>query len=303
MPRLTNGPRCQKEWNKFSIVMKRIIKFSTALGIWMVSSSALTAGDITKNLNISSFSGIESSASCEIVLEDSSEFTAKVTCDEKFQDYVEVYAKNNLLHIEMNTASMPADLKKIWKTKDTREPQFKVVLGIPYATSIELGGDSRLTSNIKKLSCKFFSLSLSGRAKATGLNLDAQKVSVSASGNSVSGISSAGDSLFVNTSGTAVVNIRTSSMNSAITASRNSSVTLSGSSQWLGLSCGGACAVNSLELESSMTNVKLEGGATASIQSTGKVSVDLKGSRLFFKGPGVFEILKVTNSSIEPADE
>ncbi|MGM9738491.1 MAG: GIN domain-containing protein [Candidatus Cryptobacteroides sp.] len=283
--------------------MKRIIMFSAALGVWMMSSSALIAGDITKDLNISSFSGIESSASCEIVLENSSGFTAKVTCDEKFQDYVEVYAKNNLLHIEMNTASMPADLKKIWKTKDTREPQFKVVLGIPSATSIELGGDARLTSNLDKLSCKFFSLSLSGRAKATGLNIDATKVSVSASGNSVSGICAAGDSLIVNASGSANVNIRTSSINSAVSASRNSSVTLSGSSKWLGISCGGACAVNSMELESSTADVKLEGGATASIKSLGKVSVDLKGSRLFFKGPGVFEVLKVTNSSIEPAQE
>lgn len=283
--------------------MKTVEKFFGIAGAAMLISSSLLAGDITKNLNFSSFSGIESSASCEIVLEKSSEFTAKLTCDETFQDYVEVYAKNNLLHVEMNTKAMPAELKKIWKTKDMREPQFRLVLGLPSITSIELDGDAHLSSNLGTISIKEFSLSLSGRSKATGLDVNADKLYLKASGSSSAGISAAGDSLIVSTSGSSNANIKTSAANTSVTAARTSSVTLSGSSNWIGITCGGACAVNSLSLNSPRADVKLEGGAVASIQSSGKVTIDLKGSKLYFKGPAVFEVVKVINSNIEPAQE
>ena len=62
----------------------------------------------------------------------------------------------------------------------------------------------------------------------------------------------------------------------------------------------GGCMLNLLELTAGESDLKLENGSTCLIPGTGKITLEMKGSQLNFKGEPLFGIKKLTNSSVEP---
>ncbi len=268
--------------------------------IALAATTTLGAENVTKNLDLSSFKGIEASTSCEIRLEESAGYKAELSCSEEFQDYIEVYVKNNVLIIDMNTKSLPAELKKIWKAKDLREPQFIVTVGVPSIDQLELSGDAHIVSKMASLKSDNFTINLSGRAKASGLTIEGKKINIKVGGNSTADMKANCEKVSVNTSGSGVAEIRTSCSSANVNSSKSSNLTFIGDARTITVEATGGCMLNLLELTAGESDLKLENGSTCLIPGTGKITLEMKGSQLNFKGEPLFGIKKLTNSSVEP---
>lgn len=264
---------------------------------------AMRAENVTKKLDLNSFNGIEAMASCEITIEESESYGAELSCGSEFQDYIEVYVKNNLLIVDMNTKAMPAELKKIWKTKDMREPQFFLTVKAPSLEQIELSGDAHLVSRLGAFRSERFMLSLAGRAKASGLVLNSSKASIKLTGNASAELSAACDSLFVEMSGSGLANITSQCGSAIIKASKSSSLTMNGNADSVDLVAAGGCAANLLGTECNDYSLKIEGGASCYVSGNGRISLEMKGSRLYFKGEPLFSVIRLSNASVEPYTE
>lgn len=278
-----------------------LIAVSAIFATFALSESGAFAGEITKKLDFASFAGIESSASCEINLKSSGSYNASVKCDSLFQDYIEVYVKNNILKIDVNQKSMPADLKKIWKAKDSRLSQFTVTVGAPAVSSVEISGDTKLVSAQGSVSTSSFKINVTDRAKASGLEINTKKATINASNNGNIDMKLVADNMDIDASGSSVVNVNVSSGASSVKVAKSTVTTLTGNTKTLSIAGSGSGNLNALGFEAGSIAVVLENSSTVTVSTSGTLSLDMKGnSHVYFQGKPVFDIVKILNSSVEP---
>ena len=282
--------------------MKRIIMLVAFWAAFMSYESF--ADDVKKNIDFSSFTSLKSEVSCEITLEESDNYSATVTCDSMFADYLALYVKNNTLLVEFNQKDLSPEAKKIWKSKDARIPQFHIVLRAPKLVDITIAGDTQFKALNEIVSQESFKISISGRAKASGITIKTKNADISVSKNGYADLTVKADAVNAESANGSTLNMNIESEKASLAMGNSAKCCITGSSQKFKLHSNGFSSLNALEAMFAEIAVVMENSSSAVFNTSGPLSVDMKGSsRLSFKGSPDFEIVKVISSTIEPYKE
>jgi len=199
--------------------MKNILcKLVSVIAITVLLTSCIRIVSIRGNgdlksfeMSVSSFEKIKSSGSWDIRFHESRDYRVIVTIDSNLEEYVDIYTKNNTLHIEM---------KNDWGNKTIIFTKYVVDVYCPVLMGVTLSGSEKF-EGIDEIVAPLFDVVITGSGKVNGrFNCKNFSTKISGSGNiTVSGISNYTD-ITISGSG---------NFNGSNFSTKNASINVSGS--------------------------------------------------------------------------
>ena len=301
--------------------MKTLIhKFTTALMAMAVSSICVMAQTRTVEHNLSSFDGIEASDGFRVSISLSDNFGVKLTVDDVLESYVECYVKAGVLHLGLDQKSVPKDLKKQYKGRNSADPTLVAVVYLPTLKSLTLTDDSQFISS-SRISSPEFKVSLSGsseikdmkyagksceitvgkNARFTNSEVTAEEdVNVACDAKAAVSMVCFARNLNVTGNGSAVLDLKaTVEENVKLIPAGGSSISVSGTSASLEVEGKGSSAkVDASLLETDKATLSVS-GVSVDVKPTASLELDLgKGADVSFSGNPVINIIKIQNASV-----
>lgn len=284
---------------------KNILAFAiSTIALFAFGTGAYAQSDTKKEVEFSSFTGIEADASCEIHVSTGSSYSATMDVPTEVKDYVEVYVKNNALFINFDTKNMPPELKKVYKKQDSRIPVFKVYVTAPSLKMVSLAGDSQLYADNINTNDNSFKASATGRSKISGLNIVSKEATVSLSKNAQASVTFSGSKITAESDNSSKLTLTTHTCKTVTTKLGGSSeIKLLGEMSYLETSGSNSSILNASEAVPGEVSVTVDGSSQTYIDTKGKLSLEMKGgATLYFKGKPEFDIVNIKNSSVSKFD-
>lgn len=248
--------------------MKRLVIILAAV----LAGFTASAGTVTKNFdNLKKFTGIQISNSFDATLIQSDDWSARVTIDTDYEEYLDVSVVGNILYVRLK--DMPRRLK------DLTRKTMKVTICTPSLNQIHLTGAVRLQSNDKWESpMEKFTLGLSGAAKAEKLYISGMELKADISGASSGTVMGDFAELDVDISGASAIFFNGSFSEIDVDASGTSKVSLMGKADSLDSDCSGTSLLDAAQLSVDAAEIRCSGASKATIDVNKRLEVDLSGA-------------------------
>lgn len=245
-----------------------------ALLILAVSLLAVTAnaGTITRSFNnLKNFDGINISNTFNATLVQGDEFSATVTIDTYYDEYLDVSVVGTVLYVRLK--DLPHSLKNL--TRKTMD----VTITVPSINRLYLSGSSYATSEYEWVSpMEPFGLNVSGASKTEKLRISGAALKIEVSG--ASNCSVIGDfaSLDAEISGASATTFSGDAEDITLKLSGTSKATIIGTADNINAVCTGSSYLEGSTLKVNDAVIKCKGASKAIIEAQESLDVDLSGA-------------------------
>ncbi len=250
--------------------MKRIVISLAA----MLAALALNAGNITKSYdNLKQFNAIQICNAFDATLVKGDSYSATVTIDTKYEEYLDVSVVGNVLYVRIKDDDPRVNIRLLGRNA------MKVTVTAPELNRICLTGTATLTSSDVWVSpMKRFTVDISGAAKAGKLHIEGGELVATVSGASSAGIEGDFDSVKTDISGTSALILTGNYEEVEVYASGTAKVSLIGDADSIECECKGSSYLDAIELKVKEAEIKCQGASKATIDVAEKLEVDLSGA-------------------------
>lgn len=300
-------------------VIAMIKKLLVAVTLCVASVVSGFAQTRTIEHEYSEFTSVVASNGFHVNLVKDDIYATRLTVDDALESYVQCYVKAKTLYIGLDEKSIPKDLKKSYKGKNTSDPTLVVTVYAPSINALTLSSDATFSANftisvptfdlnladncsVENLSIdapKSVNLTISKKAKMSSLDIKTGRLEVSASGNGIITGQISVDALSVISTNSAEVSFTGNMKNSEINASGSSKILLTGRGDKLAVSGKGVSAkvdASGLSVDEATVDVA---GLSVFLNADKSIELNLeKASEVQYSGDPDIEIVKVLNSSI-----
>ena len=150
-----------------------IIKTLGAATLMMASAIAGFSQTRSVEHDFSPFDAIEASSGFKVSTTASDSYAVKLTIDDILESYVECYVKGGVLHISLDDKSIPKDLKRQYKGRNSADPTLVAIVYMPTLKSITLNDNSEFF-NSPNFSGDNFNVTLNGTSKISDMKIVAK---------------------------------------------------------------------------------------------------------------------------------
>ena len=235
-----------------------------------------------KTCPVGEFHSVCVSDNMELALQESSRQDVKIFADKALMPYIQVYVRSQVLYIDMDEKSIPADVKKIYKGKNAPVAINRVLVSAPRLNRIT-GTQSALISSYGGVVAD--TLSLTDKAQAQGLLLKAPSPIVQMDKSARASLSYSGQVIALELGGSA-------------------DCTLSGEAGTLTFQSEKKAHLNSLEFNAQRVKAQMKGWSEALVKAEEFLYVNLTGgSALYYAGVPAITIDQVIKSTLAPYEK
>lgn len=265
------------------------------------------------------FKNLSVSGGFQVNLVDDKSYSTKMEVEDVLESYVECYVKSQTLYINLDEKSIPKEIKKSYKGKNSADPVLKVTVYVPSLNSIKLSSNCSLVSEFP-LVCDSFELTMednsvlnnlevqakgtfklvsSKKANVGSMNVKAKKIDITSSGSSVITGHVEADKIMVTSSGSSEVSLTGKAKDAELEQSNSSKTLLTGSASTLSITGKGSSAkVDASGFKVGSASLDLA-GITVSLDASDSIELNLeKSSEVTYSGNPKISIVKILNSSV-----
>ena len=267
----------------------------------------------------SEFDAISVSDGFKVTMVEKAGYNAKFKVSDALESYIQCYVKAGTLYIGIDEKSVPKEVKKSFKGKNSDGPVLEATVYVPVLNSVTLNDNSTFSSD-GSLSSNDFKLSLSGTSSITNLNVSANsaslsvskksklssinvkamdKVTVNAEGSASVVLEFSAKTLEVNNSGSSDLAINGQCETSSVCTAGSAKLSLAGKASILNVSgTGGSSKIDAVTMSVDDVNVSLD-GASLTVTPAKNLSLDLgKGASVCYSGDPLVKIVKIQNATV-----
>ena len=300
---------------------------SVFIGIFALCSLPLSAQRVRSTVKdeLPAFSRIVLGGDFSLDIRYGKQYRARMAVEELFGDYVQFSVADSTLTVTMDERKVPGEVRKLFKGKDSRSPEFRVEVTMPETLrELQLEGRASLVSaNDLVFDASSVAIRLSDNARIASLSLKADRVQLGLDRKADATLSVACDSLFVDQTGGSNLDLTQRTAASVYAVSGNATLVVRGETGLLKLDAkgfsksilngkapvaryvaGAATQVNAVSLENARSFVEASGiGATLTVAATDELTVDLSSSAsVYFLNDPTLRVLYLKNASLIPYD-
>lgn len=248
--------------------MKRAVLIMAA----MILAISANAGTITRNFNnLKSFDVINISNAFEAEVIQSDDYSATVTIDTYYEDYLDVSVIGTVLYVRLKDAPR--------KLRDLTRKTMKVNIFVPSLQKIYLSGTATVRSTDQWTSpMEQFVVNLTGASKAEKLRLSGGALKAEVSGASTLGVTGDFATLDVDISGASAATFSGDAEDITVNATGTSKVTVIGDAESLNSNCAGSSYMDGSSLKVANATIKCSGASKTTIEANESLDVELKGA-------------------------
>ena len=292
------------------------------IAVILMTASAIAGFSQTRSVehDFSPFDAIEASSGFKVSTTASDSYAVKLTIDDILESYVECYVKAGTLHLSLDDKSIPKDLKRQYKGRNSADPTLVAIVYMPTLKSITLNDNSEFF-NSPNFSGDNFKVTLNGTSKISDMKIVAKTVNVNLSKNAQftnANITTEGD-LAINMDGKSSLSVNCAAENLLMTATGSSEASVNGKIEGkVDLTVGSSSKTTlkgnsgSFELNGKGISAKVDvigmpaknvvislSGADASVAPTESIELDLgKGAEITYSGDPSVKIVKIQNATV-----
>ncbi|MBQ9888540.1 MAG: DUF2807 domain-containing protein [Bacteroidales bacterium] len=301
----------------------KVLTVSVALCVSIFLGTNLSAQ--TKALdhqNCPEFDAIEVSDEFQVVVRPAEKYSYTVTVDDALEPYCTNYIRNKTLYVTIDRKAIPKETKKLYQGKGGQVAILKVVVNMPVLRSVNLSGKAVMSVE-GDITSERSEISLSDNSSLRGLDLASSDVTIRMEGKSSASVNIDSPAINVSTTGSSTLTLKQTSRELQLTPSRSShlivsgemenvEVTSSGSSETIlsgkgklvNITGSNSSKVNAIDFACDDAIVSLANSAVAQEAAEDTLKVKLEGgSKLYFKGQPLFDIVRIAGSSLLPYTE
>ena len=297
------------------------------IGIFALSSLPLSAQRVRSSVQdeLPAFSRIVLGGEFSLDIRYGKQYRARMAVEELFSDYVQFNVVDSTLTVTMDERKVPGEVRKLFRGKDSRSPEFRVEVTMPETLrELQLEGRASLASaDDLVFDASAVAVRLSDNARIASLSLKADRVQLELDRRADATLSVACDSLFVNQTGGSNLDLTQRTAASVLAVSGNATLVVRGETGLLKLDTkgfsksilngkapvaryvvGAATQVNAVSLENARSFVEASGiGASLTVAATDELTVDLSSNAsVFFLNDPTIRVLYLKNASLIPYD-
>ena len=287
----------------------------------VTSMSALSMAQTrTIEHEYSEFDAISVSDGFKVTMVERDGYNAKFKVSDALESYLECYVKGGTLYIGIDDKSVPKDVKKSFKGKNSDGPILEATIYVPSLNSITLNDDCVFSCGNNLLKAGDFKMSLTGNSSIANLNVNAESavisvskkaklssfnvkagsnVTVNAEGNASVVLEYSSKNLNVNNSGSADLAINGQCDAVAISTAGSAKLSLSGKANTLKVTGkGGSSKIDAISVSANDVVVSLD-SAELTVAPGKNLSLDLgKGASVCYSGDPKIKIVKIQHASV-----
>lgn len=292
--------------------------FTTILTFALMCVTAL-AQTRTIEHEYSEFDAVSVSDGFKVTMVEKDGYNAKFKVSDALESYIQCYVKAGTLYIGLDDKSIPKEVKKSFKGKNSDGPILEATVYVPVLNSVTLSDNSTFSSN-DALNSDNFKLSLSGMSCITNLNVNVNsavisvgkksklssinvkaedKVTVNAEGSATVVLEYSSKALEINNSGSADLSINGQCETASVCTAGSAELSLSGRTNTLNVTGkGGSSKIDAVTMSVDDVNVSLD-GAELAVTPAKNLSLDLgKGASVCYSGDPAIRIVKIQNATV-----
>ena len=253
------------------------------------------------------------------------QYRARMAVEELFTDYVQFSVVDSTLTVTMDERKVPGEVRKLFRGKDSRKPEFRVEVTMPETLrELQLEGRASLAAaDDLVFDASSVTLRLSDNARIASLALGTDRVRLELDRRADATLSVTCDSLSVNQTGGSNLDLTQRTVASSFAVSGNATFVVRGETGLLKLDAKGfsksilngkapvarfvvgtSSQVNAVSLENARAFVEAAGiGASLTVAATDELTVDLgTGASVYFLNEPAIRVLYLKNASLIPYD-
>lgn len=295
--------------------MKKLIAF--ALGLCVAVAASAQVKQYVYEL--AEFDALSVANEFDVTVAYGEQYSLVLTVDEPLKEYVNFNVKNGLLAISLDEKSIPSDVKKMYKGKNTPDPTYRIEIFTPGEIGNLSFKDKAILTAVRDVPAKekltftatdnALIRTFQAEAKEVELNIDkkvsaivtlnAAKVKANVAGSSNVELTCASKSADVTVAGSSklVFHGELETLDFNIKGSANS--VINGSCDSAVFTCAGSSEVNALNITADDANVSMSGLCTLTEAASKKLKVELSGgSTLIFNNNPEIDVVNIKSSSL-----
>ena len=305
-------------------LFKRVL--AVAIGILTLGMSAAysqSVKDIERE-SLSAFTGIKLGGDFVLDLRYGTQYQAKVSTEELLAEYIQFDVSGGVLTVSMDERKVPAEVKRLFRGKNNAAT-FKLIVTMPQALRTLSLEDKAVLATVSELvvSPEGLDISLKENARIASFNITADRVNVKMERKAEAVLEVTADSLAVDMSGSASLDLTQHVSKVGYTLSYNANLVSGGETESMVLNAKGtskailngrapvvsykvtnASNVNAVNLSTEEAHVEMSGLCTLTEAATQDIYINIgAGANLIFRNEPVIHILSVKNASITPYDK
>lgn len=294
---------------------------SLCVAILAAASTSVLAVAQTRTIEheYSEFDAISVSDGFKVTMVEKDGYNAKFKVSDALESYIECYVKGGTLYIGLDDKSVPKEVKKSFKGKNSDVPLLEATVYVPSLNSVTLSDDCTFSCG-NDLKAGKFRLDLSGTSSAANLNVSAEsavisvskkaklssfnikvedKVTVNGDGSASAVIEYSAKTLEINNAGSADLAIDGQCGSASVSTAGSAKLSLSGKAASLKVTGkGGSSKIDATAVSVDDVTVSLD-GAELTVNPAKNLSLDLgKGATVNYSGDPKIKIVKIQNASV-----
>lgn len=285
--------------NRILSSIAAIIALSTGTAFAQEQAATGNTAVVEKSQDFTIFDGFEANDSFRIVYEKSDSYSVSWETNANLADYVEIYIKERILHIEFNRKGLPYEISRMYRAKNAPEVVLDVVVSAPELSRIKIGGNVALRGGNSALAADSLHVTVAGNADFNDLAINAGNVTIEASGKADISVPVTARRVTLTSSNTSTINASVD-CNALTVIDRNSAtVNIRGKAENVTVN-GLGREVDILSLDVPKAELVLANGCRVYAAPKVLLSLDMKGGSLAsFSGDPAIEIVNINNSSVQ----
>lgn len=298
-----------------------------AIGIFALALVPVSAQQVRKTVSdeLPAFSKIVLGGDFSLDLRYGKQYRARMGVEELFADYVQFSVIDSTLTVSMDERKVPAEVRKLFRGKDSRTPEFRVEVTMPETLrSLQLDGRASLVSaDDLVFDASSVALRVMDNARIASVSFGSGRVELSLDKKADVSLGVTCDSLVVRQGGSSSLDVTHHAVACRYEVGGNASLLVKGETGLLKLDAkgfsksilngkapvvryrmGASAQVNSVSLESAQGFAELSGlGVVLTTAVTEDLTVDMNGgATLYFLNDPAIHIVYLKNASLIPYD-
>ena len=276
-----------------------------AISAIALTSAVSVAQTRTIEHEYSEFDAISVSDGFKVTLVEKDGYNAKFKVSDAFESYLECYVKGGTLYIGLDDKSIPKEVKKSFKGKNSEGPVLEATIYVSSLNSITLNDDCTFSSS-NSLNSGKFKMDLSCNSSIANLNVNAESavisvgnITVNADGSATVVLEYSTKTLNINNSGSADLAVNGQCETASVATDNSAKLSLSGKANSLKVTGkGGSSKIDAVTMSVDDVTVSLD-GADLTVTPGKNLSLDLgKGASVCYSGDPVIQIVKIQNATV-----
>jgi len=297
------------------------------IAIFALGSSPLSAQRTRHSVQdeLPAFSRIVLGGEFSLDIRYGKQYRARMAVEELFTDYVQFSVVDSTLTVTMDERKVPGEVRKLFKGKDSRSPEFRVQVTMPETLrSLELAGHAVLAAaDDLVFDASSVSVKLSDNARIASLTCKTDRIRLELDRKADATLSVTCDSLSVSQASGSNLELTHHSQVSAFAVSGNATLLVKGETGLLKLDAKGfsksilngkapvaryalgtSAQVNAVSLDNARAFAEVSGlGTSLTVAAEEELTVDLSaGATVYFLNDPAIRVLYLKNASLIPYD-